>query len=223
MATNEPSALFFDDFSGGMDNWWCEGGVRVWVEDQRLHVDAEPGGGRSERRPGLCATVWCKRLFEGHVRIECDAHVLRSDIDVNNINFFVHFSDPSGTPLYDTRERRPDAAYGAYHVLRGNIITYLSDTRDEAMQLPPDERPARVRIRDCPGFQLLNETYAHHCRKDRTYHIEIIKQGGSIKFSVDGNLLLEAEDADPPSGGLFGLRTFRTYLWYDNVKVTALR
>ncbi len=222
MTTDDQNVLFFEDFSEGMDNWWAEGGLRVWVEDQRLHVDAEPGGERRERRPGLCATVWCKQQFVGDVKIECDAHVLRSDCDVNNINFFVHFSDPSDTPLYDTRADRPEAAYGKYHVLNGNIITFLSDTREAAMKLPPEERLARVRIRHCPGFELLNETYTSNCRKNRTYHIEILKQGGKLSFSVDGELLLTAEDPEPHAAGLFGLRTFRTHLWWDNIKVSAL-
>ncbi len=222
MSSDKQGVVFFDDFSEGMDNWWAEGGVRIWVQDQRLHVDAEPGGARTERRPGLCATVWCKQQFVGDVKIECDAQVLRSDCDVNNINFFIHFSAPSGTPLYDTREDRPEAAYGKYHVLNGNIITFLSDTREAAMRLLPEQRQARVRIRHCPGFELLKETYTSNCRQHKTYHIEILKQGGKLSFSVDGELLLTAADPEPPAAGLFGLRTFRTYLWWDNIKISAL-
>jgi hypothetical protein len=218
----DENVVFFDDFSEGMDNWWSEGGVRVWVEDERLHVDAEPGGTRSDRRPGLCATVWCKQQFDGDVKIECDAHVLRSDIDVNNINFFIHFSDPGGAALYDTRDLRPEAGYGHYHQMTGNIITFLSDVGEESMKMPASERPARIRIRHCPGFELLAEEFTHHCRKQRTYHITITKRGGQLSFDVDGKTLLETEDPAPPAGGLFGLRTFRTYLWWDNVKVTGL-
>lgn len=218
-----PQVLFSDDFSQGMDNWWTEGGVKVWIEDGRLHVDAEPGGERTERRPGHTATVWCKQPFEGDIKIELEAHVLRSDIEVNNVNFFIHFSDPEGTPLYETRDQREDAGYAKYHVLSGNIITYLSDVRPESMQKPPQQRPARVRIRHCPGFELLEETYAYHCTRGRTYQIEIVREGGRIGFSVDGQLLLETRDPQAPEGGLFGLRTFRTYLWYDNIRITALQ
>lgn len=218
----EKNVLFFDDFSEGMENWWSEGGVKVWVEDERLHVDAEPGGTRRQKRPGLCATVWCKQRFDGDVKIECDAHVLRSDIDVNNINFFVHFSDPTGVSLYDTRHLRPQAGYRQYHRMSGNIVTFLSDVSERSMRIIAADRPARVRIRHCPGFELLAEKFTHHCRKHRTYHVTIAKRGGHISFSVDGKTLLETEDASPPAGGLLGLRTFRTYLWWDNVKVTGL-
>ena len=140
----------------------------------------------------------------------------------NNINFFLLYSDPEGTPLYETRESRADAGYKLYHVLNGNIFTYLNDTREESKQLPPEQRKARIRIRHCPGFELLAESYDYHCRQGVTYHIELVKQGTKLSLSVDGNLLLETEASEPHTSGLIGLRTFRTYLWWDNIKVTQL-
>lgn len=219
MAAQDANCLFFDDFSRGMDNWWVEGGVRTWVQDGRLHCDTEPG---DAKLPGICATIWCKQKFEGDIKIECDAHVLRSDIEVNNINFFFHFSDTSGRPIYETRTQRADGAYNKYHVMNGNIVTYLSDNSTASMQMPPDERPARVRIRHCPDFDLLNENFAYHCAKGRTYHIEILKQGTHITFKVNGHTLLKADDPASPTSGLFGLRTYRTYLWWDNIRISAL-
>jgi hypothetical protein len=216
------AVLFSDDFSEGMDNWWREGGLNAWVEDGKLYLDAEPGGERGERRDGLCATMWCKQKFEDDIKIELDTQVIRSDIDVNNINFFIHFSDTSGTPIYETREDRPQGAYQKYHVMNGNIITFLSDTREEAMALPPDERLARIRLRHCPGFELIKEEFTYQCHQRKTYHIEIVHQGGNIRFSVDGKLLTEVHDPEAPTGGLFGLRTFRTLLWYDNIKISRL-
>jgi len=38
MVKADENVLFFDDFSEGMDNWWSEGGVRVWVEDETRPV-----------------------------------------------------------------------------------------------------------------------------------------------------------------------------------------
>ncbi len=40
------------------------------------------------------------------------------------------------------------------------------------------------------------------------------KQGGGIRFSVDGKPLLKAVEPKPLGGGLIGLRTFHTYLWW---------
>ena len=216
----EENVLLFEDFSEGMDNWWVEGGVNTWVEDERLHMNANPEG--EGKQPGYVATVWCKQEFSGDVKVEFDAHVVASATDVNNINFFLLYSDPEGTPLYETRESRADAGYKLYHVLNGNIFTFLNDTRKESQDTPLDERVARIRIRHCPGFELLAESYDYHCRQGVTYHIELIKQGTKLSLSVDGNLLLETEDPEPHTSGLIGLRTFRTYLWWDNIKVTQL-
>ena len=87
--------LFFEDFSGGMGNWWVEGGRQVQVKDGRLHVNAAPQAGVKDG--GVC-TVWCKRKSSGDVRVEFDAHVIESLPNVNNINFFLCYSDPTGRP-----------------------------------------------------------------------------------------------------------------------------
>ena len=217
----EGKLLFSDDFSKGMDNWWVEGGIKTWVQDGRMHMDAEPGGARTEQRTGYVCTAWCKQPFSGDVNVELDAHVLRSDTDVNNINMFLHYTDPSGKPLYETRESRADAAYNKYHELNGYIFTFLHEPEADATAKNVDR--ARVRIRRCPGFKLLKETYTYHCRQKQTYHIELVKRGGKLTIIVDGNELLSAEDPEPLAGGQFGLRTFRTYLWWDNVRITEVR
>ncbi len=212
--------LLFEDFEDGMEGWWVEGGERVWVEDGRLHVKADPPEGSEEP---YVATVWCEQPIEGNVRIEFDAHVVSSSTDVNNVNFFMFYSDPEGTPLYDTREDRADAAYGDYHVLNGNIITFLNDTREGAGDIPEGEQRARIRIRHCPGFELLGETYNYHCQAGNTYHVQIVKRNDFIQFWVDGRYLIGVREPEPWSEGLIGLRTFRTYLWWDNIQVTAIK
>ncbi|MCD6360696.1 MAG: DUF1961 family protein [Armatimonadetes bacterium] len=222
MNANE-NVVLFEDFSGEWNpetgKWWVEGGEKVWVEDGRLHMKADP---EAPDDPRYVATVWCRQPISGDVRIEYDAHVISSSTGVNNINFFFFYSDPAGASLYSTRADRADAAYKKYHVLRGNIVTFLRDVRHGPEGTPRNELPGRVRIRHCPGFELLGETYAYHCNEGVTYHCEIVRRGTKISFSVDGNLLLEVEEPQPPSSGLIGLRTFRTWLWWDNIKVTAL-
>lgn len=212
--------LIDEDFEQGMDNWWVEGGERVWVEDGRLHVKADPP---EDSEDPYVATVWCHTPIEGNVKIEFDAHVVSSSTDVNNINFFMFYSDPEGTPLYETRDDRPDAGYRKYHSLNGNIITFLNDTRDASQSVPLDMRLSRIRIRHCPDFELLGETFHYHCRAGETYHVEIVKQGDFIRFHVDGHYLIGVRDPEPWTEGLIGLRTFRTYLWWDNIRVTAIK
>jgi len=213
-AMSNQKLLFFEDFSRGMTNWWVEGGEKVWVQDDRLHVKAE-------RDPVVC-TVWCKQEFPGDVQVDFEAHVIRSPKEANNVNFFLCYSDPSGKPLYETRATRKTAGYRLYHQLNGHIFTFLNDFKKESGTYPDGTTKARIRIRRCPGFRLMAETYGYHCRRGVTYHITIEKRGGDIRFAVDGKVYLRATDDRPLGGGLLGLRTYATYLWWDNIRVTAL-
>ena len=86
----EEQVLFYEDFnkhSGPSvpSGWWVEGGEKVWVDDGKLRVKANPikKGGK-----GYVCTVWYNRVFSGNLKVEFDAHVLNSAIDANNINFF---------------------------------------------------------------------------------------------------------------------------------------
>jgi len=210
--------LAAEDFSSGMDNWWSEGGERVWVEDGRLHMKADnpkvPGGG--------VATAWMKSPVTGGFRLEVDARVVSSTLDADNINLFFCYSDPSGRPLTETREARRNAEYGLYHKLNGYIVTFLNDFEAEGGRHPDGSTKARYRIRRNPGFRLLAEKFAGHCRQGVTYRVGVTKRGGAIHLAIDDRLVLSAKDPEPLPGGLIGLRTYRTYLCWDNLRVVTL-
>ncbi len=228
----EKTLIFHETFNGGHSAgndgliqgdhaWWVEGGERVWVEDGRLHVKADP---ENAGDPGGVATVWSKIPFAGNVRIEMDAHVVSSSIGANNINVFFFYSDPEGKPLFDTRETRADGAYRHYHNLNGYIVTFLRDRLEETGLTPEGHPHARLRLRRCPGFDLVDETYDEMGVKPGvTYRLAIERREGVITFEVDGKPFLEWDDPDPLREGLLGLRTFRTHLWWDDIRVYQLK
>jgi hypothetical protein len=210
----------FDDIPKGSvlpDGWWVEGGEHVAVRDGRLHVRAD-GDGPGNR---VC-TVWLDRVFAGDLRVELDAHVLASRRRVNNINFFFLYSDPSGVPLRQTAPTRADAAYGSYHDLDGYIITFLQDLRSSDERWPDGTPKGRVRLRRCPGFQLVDEVFDYHCRRGVTYRLTVTRRGDRLSYAVDGVVLAHMEDPDPLAAGSLGLRTFGTELWWDRIIVTEL-
>lgn len=219
-----PAGTASEDFSAGWTNWWAEGGERVAIVDGRLRVDADdpsiPGGG--------VATVWWRQPLPADFEWELDAHVVSSRSEANNLNLFFCYADPSGAPLHDTRLSRRHAEYPLYHKLNGYIVTFLNGTGNAAEDAsenftnPDGTRQARVRLRRNPGFELLAETHAYHCRAGVTYRLNVVKRGGEIVFSVDGHELLRATDPNPWSGGLAGLRTYRTRLWWDNLSLRPL-
>jgi len=193
-----------EDFSRGMQDWWSEGGERVEVEAGRLFLAADAPG-------KAVATAWCRRPLPADFELALEAHVVSSTIAANNINLFLCYADPAGRPLEASRAERATAAYGLYHVLNGYIVTFLNEAG-----------AARIRMRRNPGFKLLDEQRGGECRAGVTYRLEVRKQGGEIVFSVDGHERARVTDANPWSGGLLGLRTYRTVLWWDNIRVTAL-
>jgi hypothetical protein len=202
-------------------DWWVEGGERVWIDQGRLRVQADPKEPTAPGKGGVC-TVWHKKPFRGDLRVEFDACVVGSTIDANNINFFLLYSDPTGNPLYDSRAQRADGNYGLYHDLSGYIFTFLNDTGREGPPSPDGAPAARLRMRRCPGFQLVSETFAYHCRRGIVYHVAITKEGGRLTYAVDGRTYLSWNDDHPHFEGLIGLRTYRTDLWWNNIKVVQL-
>ena len=214
----EECVLLFEDFSAAEEggpppgDWWVEGGEKVWIDGGHLRVKSDPPG---ERDPGYVCTVWQRQSFSGDLRVEFDAHVIGSSCEANNVNFFLFYSDPSGVPLFNTRESRADGGYGLYHDLNGYIITFLNDTDNRSGK-------ARFRMRRCPGFRLVDEAYDHHCRVGVTYHVTVTREAGRLRYAVDGSEFLSWTDPQPLAEGLIGLRTFRTDLWWDNIRVTQL-
>jgi hypothetical protein len=212
------NSVIREDFDHGMDNWWVEGGEKVWVEGGKLNVKADnpalPGGGM--------ATVWLRTPHPADFRLEFDAHVVASTIDTNNINLFFSYSDPSGAPLESTRQLRQTAGYNLYHKLNGYIITFLHEQDPRGTASSDPSAKARIRIRRDPGFNLLAETHSYNCRKGVTYHMVVVKRGGEIVFSVDGNELLRGTDPHPLGGGLLGLRTYRTWLWWAHIRLQGI-
>ena len=203
------------------DGWWVEGGERVGIEQGRLRVRANPTDDTyaTNRSAGVC-TVWCHQTVAGDLRIAFDACVIASAPEVRNINLFFLYSDPSGRPLNDTRRSRQDGAYAHYHALNGYILTFLSDYPAEREYHPDGTAKARLRLRRCPGFHLIQETRDHHCATGIVYHVEVVRKLGRITCAIDGKVYLGAADTAPHAAGLIGFRTFRTDLWFDNLKVT---
>jgi hypothetical protein len=206
----------FDSYADGSKlpiGFWSEGSKAVRIENGRLHADANLDKNGEDYGT---STIWLDKTFEGDICVEFDAHVLASDGEKNNINFFFLFSDPSGRPLRQTKNERADGQYGKYHKLNGYVFTFLANGN-------PDK--ARFRMRDDPGFHLLQEDFTYECKQNKTYHITIKKEGNRITYAVDGMVYMDKIDdtANPEHmSGIIGFRTWHTELWWDNLKVTEL-
>jgi hypothetical protein len=211
--------LFVEDFDSYADgsklpaDWWREGSKAVRLENGHLHADANLDGNGEDYGT---STIWLDKIFEGDIKVDFDAHVIASDDEKNNINFFFLFSDPSGRSLHQTKNERTDGQYAKYHKLNGYVFTFLANGNPEN---------ARFRMRDDPGFHLLQEKFAYECKQNKTYHISITKKGNRITYSVDGAVYMDKIDdtANPEhKSGIIGFRTWHTDMCWDNLKVTEL-
>ncbi len=210
--------IYTDDFRS-MDDYWVEGGEDAWVAENRLYQKANPLDKDGE---GV-STIWCKTQFPENVEIHVNACVIESVIGANNINLFLSYSDPIGRSLFETREERADGDYAHYHAINGYIFTFLRDWQltqnDKTIN---DEPEARYRMRRCPGFHLMTETYGGQNEAGAVYPLVIRKYNGALSFAVNGETILEATDPAPLAGGYFGFRTFRTFLWWSGFEVYEL-
>jgi hypothetical protein len=214
-----PKVLFMEDFDSYSDGpklpigFWHEGSKAVRIENGRLHADANLDNNGEDYG---ASTIWLDKTFEGDICVEFDAHVLSSDGEKNNINFFFLFSDPSGRSLRQTMNKRADGQYGKYHKLSGYVFTFLANG---------NPGNARFRMRDDPGFHLLQENFAYECKQNKTYHVTVSKERNRITYEVDGTVYMDKVDdtANPEhKSGIIGFRTWHTELWWDNLKITEL-
>ena len=61
--------------------------------------------------------------------------------------------------------------------------------------------------------------------RGRTYHMTVTKQGGRIRWDIDGQLAMEMTDPSPLSGkgnDRFGFSSWSNDTYFDNLKITAL-
>jgi rhamnogalacturonan endolyase len=206
-------------FSSDLKNWWIEGTKNVSLKNGRLFTDAD--GNDAEDR--VC-TVWCKVPVEGNVAIEYSAEVISSKEEYSNINFFFKYSDPKAESMIINCKKRSDGAYQYYHNLNGYIVTFLNNPRDKSDSLanPDGSRKARMRLRRCPGFRLVNETHDYVIKTGKKYDFKITVINGKIDFYVDGKKYLSWSDPEPLTGGYIGVRTFASCIAWDDVKVTEI-
>ena len=187
-------------------DWWSEGAKAI-IKGGRLYVDANH----------TVSTVWLDKELSGNLRIEYDVHIESSNDNSNNMNCFFLYSDTTSSPLRDSKKLRSSGNYQLYHGYNGYIFTYVANRKEPA--------GGRFRLRDCPGFHLLQENYTYENKKGETYHIKIEKLNERIRFYVDGILMIDKRDNEQNpihQSGLFGFRTYHTELWWDNLLITKL-
>ncbi len=222
--------VFEEDFDRAEGaRYWVEGNSeQVWVENGRLVLDGNVAG-------SLVVTAFIDREFEGDLCFSYEAEVLASDTakgypeprDVNNLNAFIHYSDPEGRPLKETRGERADGGYRHYHELNGYIVTFLNGHMAKTREEPEtvmERNTGRIRMRENPGFVLRKEAFQEQSVAGRRYLLQFIYYQGELLFFIDGEYQLgfRASEDRRFDKGHFAFRTYATKMAVDNFEVREI-
>ncbi len=190
--------LFREDFSSPQrfgENWLAENGnaTTTDVSGGRLRV-VDAKGATFWFRPDLPANVI--------VRFKVRAESSRPD-NKNNFNLISHARATDGSPLVTGPASGRSGAYKEYHTFPNYIATFTYD---------------HSRIRKNPGFRMLSG-HAERAVADHTYELVYTVLNGRIRYYVDGRKIHDVEDTAPLPGGKFGIRTWNTAAWWDDVQI----
>ena len=188
--TFDVAPLFKEDFEGPTNRWRFDGRGRVWAEDGRLQMAAD----------GFESTAWFTEEIEGDVVIQYQAHIL-DPVNRNNINLFFMATAPDGGDVLDVPLT---GNYPEYHELPNYIWTFTS---------------GHTRLRRDPGFELLSEDKETLPIPHKTYELTLVIRDGGIRCYIDGLLIHSYDDPQPHHRGKLAFRTFRTRLWWDNLRI----
>ena len=205
----------FDSYADGSSvpaGWWVEGGLGTWIQDGRLHANADPGNDQSLL---TYVRVMFDHQLSGDLHIEFDAHVVSSVNKRNNLNSVILLSDPNGTPLRDTAMSRSQLDSTNLAALNGYQFNYVNDIHVAGIE-------ARMRLRRQPGYEEMAMIRDYHAKIGVTYRMKIIKKGARLSFWVDGVEYIRVEDQNPWRQGVFGLITWRSNVWWDNLLIMSL-
>lgn len=195
--------VYENGFEGGLEGFVQEGGGRCFTECGRLYLDD------SENKKGL--TLWLDRRFEGNLGIEYDAMAVAPELH-GNINLFFMARTLGGARVLDERHT---GAYEEYHrTCEMYIATFVGG---------PGNANRHARLRKNPGFLLLSENLGFYTRLNEPYHIEASVRATEIKYSINGAVVHRVQDDNPYGYGWFGLRTWNSKIWVDNLKIHEFR
>ena len=190
--------LASEGFDGDLHRWFAEGSSEVKVMDGKLWVR------KLDPEKANTATIWFRPDLPNDVIISFKAKAVPPDEkNAANLNLFLHAREPDGKTLRFGRSGQ----YSEYHKIPNYIITFVGGFR-----------PGWSRARRDPGFNLLHEADVRS-EVGQEYDIAVTVQGGRLRYYLDGRKIHDVQDPEPLPGGKFGLRSWSTNAWWDDVKI----
>jgi hypothetical protein len=194
--------LIYENKFENTDGLSADGYGGWWAEDNKLFVDdltSDPSG----------MTIWIREEMPADIFIEYSAEVVPPQ-KAGNINFFFAAKTKDGGYIPDARFT---GAYDQYHA-EGEMHILTFTGKNDAMKIP-----GWSRVRRNPGFNLISEDLSFTTVISTPYKIQIQKLGENIKVWINGNMIHDVDSSNPLGEGCIGFRTWRTKLYFEDIKV----
>ena len=185
------------------NRWVVEGDAACEARDGHLNIvtSNQPDSKKS-------ATLWWREPLPDNILIEMTAGAdLPAEENAANLNLIFHAREPDGRPYQFGRS----SAYADYHKIPNYIVTLTGGFQE-----------GWSRVRRDPGFTILSEEKSTRSEPGRTYKIRAMITAGRIRYWLDGRLIHDARDPQPLPGGHFALRTWRSRVWWSDLRIAAL-
>jgi len=182
--------------------WIVEGNSEVKVADGKLCIRGLKPTMRN------VATIWYRPELPANVIVRFRAQAVPpAEKNAANINLFLHAREADGAPLRFGR----NGDYKEYHAIPNYIFTLTGGCR-----------PGWSRARRDPGFNLLHHADVRS-EVGKAYRVVVTVQDGRLRYYLDGVKVHDVRDPEPLSGGRFGIRTWSTNGWWDDVEIGRIK
>jgi hypothetical protein len=161
---------------------------------------------RNPEAPTTCAaTIWYRPDLPPGLLIRFRARpVPPAKGNYANLNLFLCAREADGSELRFGRSGR----YAHYHEIPNYIVTFVGG----------ESKGGWSRVRRDPGFRIVSESPIRS-EVGTEYFIVVTLCDGVLRYYIDGKRIHRFADPDPLPAGKFGLRTFRTDGWWDDVDI----
>lgn len=209
--SNTNPVLHEDDFSKDLSQWVVEqmpGGTTT-LQDGQLVINDAKG-----------CTVWFKHKLAGPIMIEYDVTIIQQGgaFDrVSDLNCFWMAIDPENPEDLFVNSQKRGGLFGNYTPLRLYYVGYgaHNNTTTRFRRYGGDGSRTLLPEHDLSDKRFMLEP-------NKTMKIQIIADGGTIRYLRDGEVIYDFEDPSPFTEGWFGFRTVENHMRIDNFKVFRL-
>lgn len=170
----------------------------VEIKDGKLHI----------LDYGVGTTLWHKKEFPANIFIRYKTRTEGGMADNKlNFNHISHATETDGSILKIGKESKRTGAYTQYHQFPNYIATLTYK---------------HSRIRKNSGFELLSDS-KEAAALDSIYEVVCLVYNGRIRYYLNGAKVHDVKDPKKAlPGGKFGLRTWNTKAWWDDIEIGVL-